>query len=69
MPTTQPMSMTQARTTLEPIMRLDRDDARVAEAHRAAAARPPRIAVTRRKCGGFAAGSWRAAGRGRLREL
>jgi hypothetical protein len=38
--------MTHARTTLEPIIRLDREEARVAVAHRTAAARPPRIAVT-----------------------
>ena len=44
--------MIQASTTRDPIIRLDRDEATVADAHRMAAPRPPTIAVTRRKCAG-----------------
>ena len=43
--TARPTAMTQPRTDHGPIMRLDRDDARVATAHEQAAARPPRIAT------------------------
>ena len=42
-----PMSITQPSTTREPSMRLEREEARVAAAHSAAAMSPPRIAVTR----------------------
>ncbi len=45
-PTTVPMIMIQASTTREPIIRLERDEARVAAAHRMAAPRPPTIAIT-----------------------
>ena len=41
-----PTIITQASTTREPIIRLERDEARVADAHRTAAPRPPMIAVT-----------------------
>src|SRR6186997_3420928 len=46
-PTIVPTIITQARTIREPIIRLDRDEARVAVAHMTAAVRPPMIAVTR----------------------
>ena len=46
MPTTVPTSITQARTTREPSMRLEREEQRVAAAHSAAAPSPPRMAVT-----------------------
>ena len=55
-PTMVPTIMTQASTTREPIIRLDRDEARVAVAHRTAAARPPRIAVTRSSLAGMCSG-------------
>ena len=42
---TRPTAMTQPRTEIGPIIRLDRDDARVAMAHDMAAPRPPRIAT------------------------
>ena len=46
-PTMVPTIITQASTTRDPIIRLDREEARVADAHRTAAPRPPMIAVTR----------------------
>ena len=45
-----PIAMTQASTTSDPSIRLERDEQRVAADHRTAAARPPRIAVTGRVC-------------------
>src|SRR5580765_6629263 len=59
-PTMVPTIITQARTTREPIIRLDREEARVAVAHRTAEARPPRIAVTRLSLAG--GGASRAGG-------
>ncbi len=43
--TTSPMSIIQATVEVAPIMRLDLDDARLADAQRMAAPRPPRIAI------------------------
>ncbi len=45
-PTTTPTIITQARTTRDPSIRLERDEQRVAAAHNAAAPRPPMMAVT-----------------------
>ena len=49
-PTTVPIAMTQASTTSDPSIRLEREEQRVAADHRTAAARPPRIAVTGQVC-------------------
>jgi hypothetical protein len=46
-PTMAPTTITQAITTREPIMRLEREEQRVAVAHSAAAPSPPMMAVTR----------------------
>src|SRR3954468_24172735 len=46
-PTIAPTIITHASTTRDPIIRLERDEARVAIAHRTAAPRPPMMAVTR----------------------
>src|SRR3954467_484406 len=45
-PTTTPTIMIQASTTLEPSIRLEREEHRVAIAHSRAAPRPPMMAVT-----------------------
>ena len=45
-PTTTPTIMIQASTTLEPSIRLEREEQRVAIAHSRAAPRPPMMAVT-----------------------
>ncbi len=50
-PTRVPTTMTQARTTRDPIIRLEREEARVAVAHRMAAPRPPTMAITGRSVG------------------
>jgi hypothetical protein len=47
-PTLKPTIITQARTELAPIIRLERDEASVATAQEAAAPRPPTIAITRK---------------------
>jgi hypothetical protein len=46
-PTITPTTITQASTTREPSMRLDRDEQSVDAAHSAAAPSPPMMAVTR----------------------
>jgi hypothetical protein len=46
-PTITPMTITQAMTTRDPSIRLDRDEQRVETAHSTAAPRPPMMAVTR----------------------
>ena len=60
-----PMSITQPSTTRDPSIRLEREEARVAAAHSAAAMSPPRIAVTRTSV----RAAWRVCGAASTRQV